>query len=525
MKCPNCHTDNRDSAKFCDECGFPLQGKIAEVAAAAETADGQASEEELTETLREAAKAAEAIEPDESFSRASTQSIPKIDLANPTGESVELEAVDLRPKPSSSGPISEESIPEIEATEEADDSDSVLDVAQPTIELPKESLVNVLQLDAEEDESEDLSGLDESIFGMPITDAYGERVVSEKAAKQKNNWRDGATMKMPKIEGEDEPETKDFKASSTVKKSPKKKAIIIGVVIAIVVVLAAVAGITYGLEIWGGKSVPDVSGMTQSEATKVLEASGFTVRATQVKSDDTEGLVLLMDPEANSRAAEGSEVVIHITVARSIPDIVGKTEADAVALIEAEGFEKVTYVKKNSDEVEGTILDVSPAAGTRAKAKTEITVTVAQPYTVPDISNISVEEARTAISDAGLNPYVVNVESESYPEGTVIGTNPSSGVKVAGGSDVAIQVAVHRSSELIAATQSLIYSGATITIDGTNYYVTSLDDVQYLGEDRTSFTMTASGYVYLLGEMIMGSPRSVSGTIQWTSDNQVSSIS
>ena len=26
MKCPNCETENRESAKFCDECGFPLLG-------------------------------------------------------------------------------------------------------------------------------------------------------------------------------------------------------------------------------------------------------------------------------------------------------------------------------------------------------------------------------------------------------------------------------------------------------------------------------------------------------------------
>lgn len=35
MICPNCRTDNRDGAKYCDECGFPLAGKIAALTNAA----------------------------------------------------------------------------------------------------------------------------------------------------------------------------------------------------------------------------------------------------------------------------------------------------------------------------------------------------------------------------------------------------------------------------------------------------------------------------------------------------------
>ena len=46
MLCPNCESENRDGAKFCDECGFPLTGAIA--ARAAEVA-GIASEETASE--------------------------------------------------------------------------------------------------------------------------------------------------------------------------------------------------------------------------------------------------------------------------------------------------------------------------------------------------------------------------------------------------------------------------------------------------------------------------------------------
>ena len=51
MICPNCHSDNKEGAKFCNECGFPLTGRIASVAAAAdeEPRDRQVLEAEVPE--------------------------------------------------------------------------------------------------------------------------------------------------------------------------------------------------------------------------------------------------------------------------------------------------------------------------------------------------------------------------------------------------------------------------------------------------------------------------------------------
>ena len=65
--------------------------------------------------------------------------------------------------------------------------------------------------------------------------------------------------------------------------------------------------------------LPDVVGMTQSDAVYVLESKGFAVHEEKIKSDDTEGVVLLMDPVAGSREEEGSEVTIHVSEARTIP--------------------------------------------------------------------------------------------------------------------------------------------------------------------------------------------------------------
>ena len=332
-------------------------------------------------------------------------------------------------------------------------------------------------------------------------------------------------MEMPVIEADQSaPKSTDFRISSSKEANKPSKRTIFAIIAAIVIALAVVAGVTYAMEIWGGKSVPDVTGMSESEATETLQAKGFAVRSTQVKSDDKEGIVLVEDPEGNSRLAEGSEVVIHITTHRFVPDVVGKSLDEAKSAIAAEGFENVTYTFVNSDEEENKILSITPEPNTRAKGSTAIEIKVAQPYCVPDVSGMSLSEAQKAINDAGLTYQVYYTNSEQYPDGTILGTQPAAKEKVKSDTVVTINVTRVRSAELISATRSLLAAGSTIDISGVSYSISSLDAVQYVGDDKTTYTMTATPFVSLFGERLSGTTRTVSGTIVWTESNTVSTI-
>ena len=55
MICPNCRSENKEGAKFCNECGFPLTGRMAAVAAASTSDD----------TLRSIAAEGAAAPPDD----------------------------------------------------------------------------------------------------------------------------------------------------------------------------------------------------------------------------------------------------------------------------------------------------------------------------------------------------------------------------------------------------------------------------------------------------------------------------
>lgn len=441
MLCPNCESVNRDGAKFCDECGFPLPAERPQEPVAAEY-EPTPDEEALYGEGASSPEFTAAIEP-------------------------ELTAA-IEPK------LTAEVEPE-------------------------------------------LAGIDR------MDGVYGERLVDPGYQEPKADWRDGNTMQMPRVEGEEAPRSKDFLASSATKQKTSKK-LVIGIIAAVVLLAAAVVFATYQMQLWGGKAVPDVRGMTEADATSVLEGDGFKVRSTQVKSDDTEGLVLLMDPTAGSRIGEGEEVVIHIATGRSIPAVVGKTQEEAKAAIGEEGYENVKYVTERSDQPEGTVLSISPEPGTRAKSTIAVTVKVAEPYVVPDTSSLGLDATEDAIHEAGLAYDIAYIDTQDYPDGAVIGTDPVAGTKVKSDTVVLINVARARGAQLTELAKSVLAPGEEIVIGGTNYIVNSIVSLNYLGNDQVAFTVNARPHTVFFGVYVEGDMQQVSGTISFTPDNQVSAI-
>ncbi len=291
--------------------------------------------------------------------------------------------------------------------------------------------------------------------------------------------------------------------SSQKTKSPfagKRKLVYVGIAIAVLLVCAIAAAATYQMELWGGKIVPGVEGLSQADATSVLEEKGFSVEvlsqadATSVleekgfsvevveeKSDGVEGVVLSSDPGAGGRAQEGSAVVINVSVARVVPDILGSTELEARKAFEAEGLVNVEYELVKSNDPEGTVLSVSPDPGTRLKASEHVKVQVAQAFTVPDVVNKTSAEAIALLEEEGYVVKSVRFDTEDVPEGTVVSVDPASGTKLNSGETVTISVAHNRSAELVSLTKAFFTDAGTVTINGLSYQVSEVTSVSYSG--------------------------------------------
>ncbi len=214
------------------------------------------------------------------------------------------------------------------------------------------------------------------------------------------------------------------------------------VALLVIVLLAAAGGAayyTYEQEIWGGRTVPSVLGMSEDKATRALQARGFSVRVEYQSADDGFDSVLSCSPEPGLRADPSAGATIVVSAQRTIPPVVGMDVSDArQALLDA-GVGTIHLTYHNSDQAEGTVLSVDPDEGETFTSSDTVTLTVARAYTVPDLEGMSLTDARAALEDEGLTASVTYVDS-TVEKNTVVGTSPAAGEQVSSGTTVELKV-------------------------------------------------------------------------------------
>ena len=307
-----------------------------------------------------------------------------------------------------------------------------------------------------------------------------------------------------------------------------KGPIIAAACIALAIILAAVAGGTYMAELWCGKTIPEVVGLFQPEAVDALAAKGFAAQAVEMKSDEPQGTVLSSDPEQGHRAEEGSTVTLSVAAPRIVPAIVGATSDEAAQALEAEGFTAVTYTEEKSNEAAGTVLAVSPEAGTEAKSGDAITVTVAVPYTVPDVEGMSEADAKAVLEAEGYEVSTEWYTTEDIEEGTAVSTDPAAGSELNSGSEVTLYVAHSRGTELVDLTREIL-PGANLTNDEGSFKVENIKSCTYRGDGEVLYTVEARQYEVVtmpfgLGQETVFAKKltTIEGGIVWNDDNEVS---
>lgn len=231
---------------------------------------------------------------------------------------------------------------------------------------------------------------------------------------------------------------------SPVQSLPERKHRLSRWVVALIIValLAAAGGVayyTYDQEIWGGRTIPSVMGMSEDKATQALEARGFSVSVEYQAADDGFGVVLSCSPDPGARVDPSAGVTIVVSAQRTIPSVVGMdVSAARQALLDA-GVGTIHLTYHNSDQAEGTVLSVDPDEGAAFTSSDTVTLTVARPYTVPDLGGMSLSDAQAALEDEGLTASVTYVDSTAE-KNTVVGTSPPAGERVSSGATVELKV-------------------------------------------------------------------------------------
>lgn len=206
------------------------------------------------------------------------------------------------------------------------------------------------------------------------------------------------------------------------------QAVVVCIVMA-VVAAGLIAGVTYHLEMWGGKTVPSVVGLVTANATSRLQEKGLQVQVNYVPSDDGNDRVISADPGTGTRVADGSTVTLTVGQSRVLPTVTGMNVQDARSALEAAGATNIRLTYTKSTEAEGTVLSVSPAEGSTFISSDLITLTIAQLPVVPDVVGRTQADALQVLQDAGLSPTVVYSSEGTHQKGYVEKTSPAAGAR------------------------------------------------------------------------------------------------
>jgi eukaryotic-like serine/threonine-protein kinase len=128
-------------------------------------------------------------------------------------------------------------------------------------------------------------------------------------------------------------------------------------------------------------NVPDETGQPEQAAKQALQALGFKVTETKQQTSSAQpNTVVSQSPAGNTQAAPGSTVSLVIAQApttATVPNVTGKTAADATSALQAAGFKVVPQSKKVIHQSrDGIVLSQSPAGGTTASKGTTVTIVV-----------------------------------------------------------------------------------------------------------------------------------------------------
>ncbi len=176
--------------------------------------------------------------------------------------------------------------------------------------------------------------------------------------------------------------------------------------------------------------VPEVAGLTVAAATAALEAEDLSVAEQRSIYHDSvpAGVVVGTDPPVETLVNAKSSIILFVSLGQpTVPDLVGLTEAAAVAALEAVTL-TVEVVNGPGAGAIGTVESSTPVAGSAVAIDSVVQILVVDavvPTCSLDVATLAgktVAEAETLITaaDCTVGPAAPTEFSATVPEGNVI---------------------------------------------------------------------------------------------------------
>lgn len=222
------------------------------------------------------------------------------------------------------------------------------------------------------------------------------------------------------------------------------------VIVSSLVVLSIGVAAVLGLSLNGGSTpslgneIPNVVGLAEIEARALLSQYTVTVQRAhdpRIPNDRVASQI----PLATTQATKGSAVTLTISDGPGdaiVPDnLVGMSLIDARGLLAAAGLVIAKTEAAPSDEVQGTVLSVTPEPGSKITAGSGVVLTIASgEVEVPNLIGVEAIQAKTLLIQAGFLVREFNDYDAMQSVGVVIRQAPDAGTTQTIGKPVTITI-------------------------------------------------------------------------------------
>jgi beta-lactam-binding protein with PASTA domain len=198
--------------------------------------------------------------------------------------------------------------------------------------------------------------------------------------------------------------------------------------------------------------MPDVAGQDAVAVKEQLTKLGLTVQVVYNDSDTVEsGKVISADIKAGQKLTAGAPVTLTVSAGENgiaVPDVTGKTKAEAKTILEQQGFKVNLQEQASNDVDEDTVISQSPTSDDKAPTGSVVTLTISSgpdnsgKVQVPTITGMTEEDAMAVLTESKLK--LGNTTEVTNPDanlkGLVCSQSEEAGTYVDEGTAIDIEV-------------------------------------------------------------------------------------
>ena len=243
-----------------------------------------------------------------------------------------------------------------------------------------------------------------------------------------------------------------------------------------------------------GQVVPDFKGDNYQEAVNTLESMGFRVTLEPVNDDKYEiGEVIKTNPAAGSSIFAGSDVTVYYSANEDagklfkMPDVSGKTEAEARKILEKKGLKVSKSDDVDSTIEKGRVVMQSPAEGSPVKEGDKVILTLSSgevvfKKTIDIPTNVGTVNVKLYVDDKVVSDNSIDTAAISKYTIQTKGDSAASKIKVYINDNPYYECSVNFTREPVSATNERYYS--------VSFYI----DVRGLDVDTAKEKLKQAGY-------------------------------